>query len=90
MARKYIQMGHMRSRRYANHAGGRKYTASSSSSKRTELPRSAEDPVKAESAQIFKEVLERVKADEKYKKLADDFNAKWKMVAVPSGKELDR
>lgn len=58
MARKYIQMGFTRARRYANHKSGRKYDKITGEL----LPRE-EDPVKAESARIFAEVLERVKAD---------------------------
>jgi len=75
-------MGFTRARRYANHAGGRKYVVPGG---KEQLPRSAEDPVKAEAASIFSEgelagrrrvvapvltppatVLARVKADERY------------------------
>ncbi len=50
MARKFLQMGWTRARRYANHKGGRKYD------KRTgeELPRT-EDKEKADAAAIFYE-----------------------------------
>lgn len=61
MARKYIQMGYTRARRYANHKSGRKYDKATGE----QLPRE-EDPVKAESARIFAEVLARVKADPLY------------------------
>lgn len=61
MARKYIQMGFTRARRYANHKSGRKYDKVTGEP----LPRE-EDPVKAESARIFAEVLERIKADPVY------------------------
>ena len=61
MARKYIQMGYTRARRYANHKSGRKYDKVTGE----QLPRE-EDPVKAESARIFAEVLDRVKADPVY------------------------
>ncbi len=62
MARKFLQMGYTRSRRYANHKGGKKYDGpvpddkkgQSGAHGRAELPRSPEDPVKAESARIFK------------------------------------
>jgi hypothetical protein len=50
MARKFLQMGWTRARRYANHAGGRKYDPDSGA----ELPRT-NDPVKAEAAAIFYE-----------------------------------
>ncbi|MDX1931620.1 MAG: DUF4385 domain-containing protein [Capsulimonadales bacterium] len=63
MARKFLQMGYTRARRYANHRGGRKYDGPvpddkkgrSGSHGRAELPRSPEDPIKAESARIFYE-----------------------------------
>jgi hypothetical protein len=61
-------MGFTRSRRYANHKGGRKYDAETGE----EMPRSEEDPVKAESARIFKVVLEEIKADEEYKRLGEE------------------
>lgn len=48
MARKFLQMGFTRSRRYANHASGRKW----SPDKTTVLPDDV-DPVKAKSASIF-------------------------------------
>ena len=48
MARKFLQMGWTRSRRYANHPSGRKYDAKSKEA----LPR-GDDPEKAESARIF-------------------------------------
>ena len=61
MARKFLQMGYTRSRRYANHKGGKKYDGPVPDDKkgrsgahgRPELPRSPEDPIKAESARIF-------------------------------------
>lgn len=77
MARKFLQMGYTRSRRYANHKGGRKYAGAvpedkkgqSGSHGRPELPRSKEDPVKAESARIFYEAYTRVRDDPEYKRL---------------------
>ena len=62
MARKFIQMGYTRARRYANHPGGRKYDP-----KTGEVLPAANDPVKAESARIFKGVWDRIRADEEYK-----------------------
>lgn len=64
MARKFIQMGWTRSRRYANHPGGRKYKPGT----REVLPQQI-DPVKAESAAIFFDVLCRVRAHAGYRKL---------------------
>lgn len=62
MARKFLQMGYTRARRYANHKGGKKYKGAvpldkkglSGAHGRDELPRSEEDPIKAQAAQIFK------------------------------------
>lgn len=50
MARKFLQMGWTRARRYATHKGGRKYDKKTGE----ELPRT-EDPEKAEAAAIFYE-----------------------------------
>lgn len=61
MARKFIQMGWTRARRYANHTGGRKYAADGV----TVLPR-GDDPVKAESARIFYERYVAVRDDPEY------------------------
>ena len=63
MARKFLQMGYTRARRYANHKGGKKYDGPVPQDKkglsgahgRSELPRSHEDPVKAAAANIFKQ-----------------------------------
>jgi hypothetical protein len=70
MARKFIQMGYTRSRRYANHKTGRKYRQNSETSdnKREILPYE-EDPVKAESAAIFKAKWIQAKTNEKYQEL---------------------
>lgn len=77
MARKFLQMGYTRSRRYANHKSGRKYKsnpqkASSSAeqiqAKKDILPYQL-DPVKAESAAIFKEKWMQAKTNDKYLQL---------------------
>jgi Domain of unknown function (DUF4385) len=70
MARKFIQMGYTRSRRYANHKSGRKYKQNSKTSgvNREILPYEV-DPVKAESAAIFKTKWVEVKTNEKYQEL---------------------
>ena len=80
MARKFLQMGYTRARRYANHKGGKKYDGPVPADKkgqsgahgRKELPRSKEDPVKAESARIFHERYMRAKQDEDYLRLAEE------------------
>lgn len=74
MARKFLQMGYTRSRRYANHKGGKKYDGpvpddkkgQSGAHGRKELPRSPEDPVKAASAKIFYERYQTAKSDTEY------------------------
>ena len=78
MARKFLQMGYTRSRRYANHAGGKKYDGPVPTDKkgqsgahgREELPRGSEDPVKAESARIFYTRYETAKNDSEYQAMA--------------------
>ena len=74
MARKFLQMGFTRSRRYANHKGGKKYDGpvpdgkkgQSGAHGRKELPRSVEDPIKAECARIFYERYQTAKNDAEY------------------------
>ena len=60
MARKFIQMGYTRSRRYANYHGGRKHKESGEQHSRQN------DPIKAESATIFKQKWDEIRADEDY------------------------
>jgi len=62
MARKFLQMGYTRARRYANHKGGRKYAADGM----TQLPRSPEDELKAESARIFQDKWRTAREDTDY------------------------
>lgn len=71
MARKFIQMGWTRSRRYANHPGGRKYKPGT----REVLPQQI-DPVKAESAAIFFKQLQRVRQNADYQRLAEAHKAR--------------
>lgn len=63
MARKFLQMGWTRARRYANHRSGRKYAPG-----RVRLP---DDPsaTKAESAAIFRAALDRALANRTYQRL---------------------
>jgi hypothetical protein len=75
VARKYLQMGFTRARRYANHPGGKKYDGpvpaerrgQSGAHGRSELPRGPEDPDKAESARIFKAAWDAVERVEAYR-----------------------
>jgi hypothetical protein len=62
MARKFLQMGFTRARRYANHRGGRKYDLGT---KRL-LPRTTVDEEKAAAAEIFRRQWERVRTDPCY------------------------
>jgi len=85
MARKYLQMGYTRSRRYANHKGGKKYDGPVPSDKkgqsgahgRNELPRSKEDPIKAESARIFHEYYMKAKDNSTYQRLKAEHKEKY-------------
>ena len=78
VARKFLQMGYTRSRRYANHKGGKKYDGPVPADKkgqsgahgRPEPPRTPEDPIKAESARIFYERYETAKNDNDYQAMA--------------------
>lgn len=63
MARKFLQMGYTRSRRYANYKGGRKYDEDGEVKERTI------DEEKAKSAAIFQEKWKIVREDEAYLKL---------------------
>jgi hypothetical protein len=61
MARKFLQMGYTRSRRYANHKSGRKYKEGT-----REVLERQEDTVKAESAKIFYEKWKKAREDKQY------------------------
>lgn len=73
MARKFLQMGYTRARRYANYPGGKKYKGAvpedrkgqSGADGRAERERQ-HDPVKAESAAIFKAAWDRARQTPKY------------------------
>jgi hypothetical protein len=64
MARKFLQMGFTRSRRYANSKGGRKYDRED----KHPLEKGTGDPVKAESASIFYEAWQKAEAKPAYAK----------------------
>ena len=84
MARKFLQMGYTRSRRYANHATGQKYDGpvpddkkgQSGAHGRAQLPRE-EDPVKAESARIFYAKYLQAREDPAYKALKKAWQEKY-------------
>ena len=81
MARKFLQMGYTRARRYANHKGGKKYEGPVPDDKkglsgahgRDELPRTPEDPVKAAAARIFKAKWDEAKVHPRYLALKQQF-----------------
>jgi hypothetical protein len=71
MARKFLQMGYTRARRYANHKSGRKYKQESK-----EVLAREEDPVKAEAAKIFYEKWKKAREDKEYLELK---KSHWKL-----------
>lgn len=71
MARKFLQMGYTRSRRYANYKGGRKYEENGEIKERTI------DEEKAKSAAIFEKKWKIVREDEDYLKLKKEHQEKY-------------
>ncbi|GFE67819.1 DUF4385 domain-containing protein [Chroococcus sp. FPU101] len=77
MARKFLQMGYTRSRRYANHKSGRKYqqnpqkaaTLDEQKKLRKEILPNQLDETKAQSAEIFKLKWIEAKTNQKYLEL---------------------
>lgn len=61
MARKFVQMGYTRARRYATHKDGRKYDAEG------RVKPAAPDPEKAAAAQVFHQTLEKIREDKVYR-----------------------
>ncbi|ECJ9293707.1 DUF4385 domain-containing protein, partial [Salmonella enterica] len=60
MARKFIQMGYTRARRYANYKGGKKYAEDGILNTR------GNDPIKAAAATVFKGWWDKIRQDEDY------------------------
>lgn len=75
MARKFLQMGFTRARRYANHSSGNKYT---SDGKVIQQDAGSEDSEKAESARIFKQYYDIARQDKTYRKAAEEHKIKQK------------
>lgn len=69
MARKYLQMGFTRARRYANHKSGRKYAAAESGKAAENDPilQNEPDAEKAKSAEIFHGVWQKAERDRTYR-----------------------
>ncbi len=61
VARKYLQMGWTRARRYAKYEGGRK-----------SKPREKEDPEKGRAAEVFREKWRAAAEDDEYLKLKEE------------------
>ena len=93
MARKYLQMGFTRARRYANHSDGNKYSHEKSNTKLREYPYSSgskfkENPIlpqeedaltneKAQAAAIFKDTWFKAKDNTEYLKQKAEFKEKY-------------
>ncbi len=88
MARKFLQMGYTRARRYANHPSGRKYKPVSPSEHEEETGQKARREVlpqaedwatneKAEAARIFYGFYQRAKDDPDYQALSREHAARY-------------
>lgn len=84
MARKFLQMGYTRSRRYANHASGKKYAQNPQLEPSTEKAKQARKNIlplepdfltndKAQSARIFYEMYKKANTDKEYVKLKEEW-----------------
>ncbi|HAF8729893.1 TPA: DUF4385 domain-containing protein [Salmonella enterica] len=71
MARKFIQMGYTRARRYANYKGGKKYAEDGCLNTR------GNDPIKAAAATVFKGWWDKIRQDEDYLKRKRQHQARW-------------
>ena len=85
MARKVLQMGFTRARRYANHRNGRKWNQD-----RSRVLPPDPDPVKAESAGIFYARYRQANNDPDYLRMKDEHRARQRhegdrFEAAPSG-----
>ena len=72
MARKFLEMGHTRARRYANHNSGRKSAEDGSVSP---CEKDCLTNVKAKAAQIFKVVRDKAAYDPKYQQMRKTWRA---------------
>ena len=74
MARKFLQMGYTRARRYANHRSGKKYDAEGNV-----LPQEPDalDNEKARAARVFYEKYLLAREDEYYKRRRKDWSSKY-------------
>ena len=74
MARKFLQMGYTRARRYANYKGGKKYDKEHDYKL---LERGTGDPEKAKSASIFHERWKQAEAEPRYAARKKDWKARY-------------
>lgn len=74
MARKYLQMGYTRSRRYTNYKGGLKYDKENNYKLKTY---GTGDPQKAISARIFYDKWKKAESNEQYKKMKLDWKKQY-------------
>lgn len=85
MARKFLQMGYKRSRRYANHKSGKKYRTNPQKAESKTAEKEARqdilpwdiDPIKAQSAEIFKAKWQQAKTNYKYQQLLQQHKQKY-------------
>ena len=73
MARKFLEMGFTRARRYANHSSGRKYDKMSGKIRPQE--HDWQTNTKAKSAAIFKEVRDKAAYDSEYKEMRKEWRS---------------
>lgn len=72
MARKFLEMGHTRARRYANHSSGKKYDSSGKVRPQEPDWRTSE---KARAAKVFKVVRDKVAYDPTYQNMRKQWRA---------------
>jgi hypothetical protein len=69
IARKFLQMGFTRARRYTNYKGGKKYNPSTGK----KLKVGTGDPLKAKSAHIFYQKWKQAESDPHYKEMKESW-----------------
>ena len=74
MARKYLQMGFTRARRYANYKGGKKYDKDNNYK---QLEKGTGDPEKAAAAELFYSKWKQAEADIRYATMKKEWKNKF-------------
>ena len=72
MARKFLEMGFTRARRYANHKNGKKYDKTGDIRPQE---KDALTSIKAQSASVFKDIRDRVAMDSEYVRMRKEWRA---------------